>query len=146
MPSDLLTDGFLILARMPIREIEARIAWLEATLASYRTLHMLRVAMESKPEGLETPPTWEQIVPETVQQPPVADDRDSLQRMREWMAKQTETVTPKQIEIGSGVSARHVNNLLKQHKDVFFERAMHGQWRLRANGKSVAEVSGPRND
>lgn len=144
MPTDLLTDGFLILARLPIREIEARIAWLEGTLTSYRTLHMVRVAMESKPEGLEMPPTWEQIVPTAA----AADepDKDCLQRMREWMGKQTEAVTPKQIEIGSGVRLAAVNKLLQRNKNVFFERVMHGQWRLCANGKSVGDVSGPRDD
>lgn len=62
MSADLLTDGFLLLQRMPIEEIEERINWLEGALTSYKTLLMVRQAMETKPGGLLLPKSWKPIV------------------------------------------------------------------------------------
>lgn len=62
MTTDILTDGFQLLRRIPVAELERRIAWLENSLASYRTMLVVRQLMDSKPEMLQTPPEWESVV------------------------------------------------------------------------------------
>lgn len=60
--TDLILDGFRLLNRMPVAEIQKRILWLEEALASYRTLLAVRQLMDNRPEGLTVPPDWESAV------------------------------------------------------------------------------------
>lgn len=62
MSADLLTDGFLVLQRLSVAEVEKRIAWLENALASYRTLLIVRKVMINKPDTMDVPKEWEGII------------------------------------------------------------------------------------
>lgn len=96
----LLTDGFRLLNAIPTEEIERRIDWLESALAAYKTMLVVKVAMETKPERMDVPDDWEAFVPTVTPDPPkvtVPDPepiakyqrlprQESIRRVREFLA------------------------------------------------------------
>ncbi len=85
MSADILTDGFRLLARISVAEIESRIEWLENALASYKTMLVVKQIMARKPGGFETPPEWEAFdEPTTAEQAtivPMTETRESIRRV-----------------------------------------------------------------
>lgn len=68
--SKLLTDGFDILARLSVEELEHRVEWLERALAAYKTCLMVRRVMDNQPPDLKIPPKeWGPLVEEERRRP-----------------------------------------------------------------------------
>jgi hypothetical protein len=133
--ADLLTDGFKLLDRLPIDEIKLRIAWLEDSLASYRTILVVKEIMARKPAMLQTPPEWEPIVetappayvvPKERPAKPVKEGQ-TADVVRQYMLEHLGVAVPiADIARETGVSMPSVHNALKGGLGTLYRKCDRG--------------------
>lgn len=121
----LLTDGFKIINSCSMEEIERRIEWLENALCAYKSIQVIKKVMGMKPEGFQTPPEWDELIPIG------RTKKGAVLKIAEYLEKCTpHPAQLKDIQEGSGLSYQTVATVLSKNPEVF-ERTSQGFYRLK---------------
>lgn len=148
--SDILTDGFRVLRRISIEEIERRVAWLENAVAAYKTLLVVKQVMVNQPAGLQTPPDWEPLdkpepVAESLQRTPTGRLRRGQLRPLVVEALKQKPAGAKCAEIARhiGSTVASVNAELQRGRGQLYERIGHALWVYCGDGNPavIAELA-----
>jgi hypothetical protein len=126
--NDLMNDGFLLLSKMDIVEIEQRIEWLNNSLHAYKTLLIVRQLQENKPNKLVVPFEEQRKVEKSEARPGTCKHA-----IVEILTRHERCTLPELKEL-TGIKEATISSCLYSGKDVTFKRGNGGYWSLMEGG------------